>query len=122
MEWVNWDFYKETYRMNTAAVIPETVFPLWEKKARQKINHRHIEFETVPEVIKECVCEVAEYLYNRDKANDPSAIKSYSNDGYSETYVDPRKSVKEELIEIREIIHTHLSDTDYHNDFIYSGA
>jgi hypothetical protein len=122
MAWVNWTFYKEEYRMNTDPAIPESGFAFWEKQARRKINRKHIVLDPVPEIMKECVCEVAEHLYKCDKANDPNAIKSYSNDGYSETYVTQCKSAKDEEIELREIITRHLSGTELHNDFLYSGV
>ena len=122
MAWVDWQFYKTEYRMNMNTAIPESDFPFWEKQARSKINRIHIELVDVPEYLKECTCEVAEYLYQRNEANNPDNIKSFSNDGYSETYVDQSKTQLEEHIGNREIITRHLSGTELHNDFIFTGA
>jgi hypothetical protein len=70
----------------------------------------------------ECVCEMAEYLYIREKANKLGTIKSFSNDGKSATYTDQSKSASEEHIEKREIVVRHFRNTKHHNDFVFVGV
>jgi len=122
MAWVDYEFYLAEYRQNAQPVIPEAEFLYLEKQARSNVNKKHVALEEVPDYLKECVCEVAEYLYRRNEANSADAIKSYSNDGYSETYVDQKKTPSEERAEIREIIFRHLSGTELHNSFVFAGV
>jgi len=120
--WANVEYYTEEYLLGRSPTIPPQEYAYWEKQARSAINRNHIEIEEVPDALKECVCEVAEYLFTRDQANSPDTIKSFSNDGYSESYADQSMTAAEEQVDIREIITRHLSGTDLHNDFIFAGV
>jgi len=110
MEWVGWEYYNEHYRMNSDPVIPESEFLFWEKRSRNIVNINHVELDPVPEMMKECICEVAEYLYKHKDG----IVKSYSNDGKSATM--------DELFGLREIIWRHIGYTELHNDFIFTGV
>jgi len=120
--WVDFEWYEEHYLLGRQPKVPPADFSYWERQARYTINRKKVDIVTAPDCLKECTCEVAEYLYDQSEANKPGAIKSFSNDGYSETYVDRIKTAKEQFTDIREIIVRHLSDTALHNDFVYSGV
>lgn len=119
--WIDWNYYIANYRQGMKPVIPETEFKFWEKQARQQINRKNIELETIPENLKDCTCEVAEYLYESEKANSDT-LKSFSNDGYSESYADRSVSSSKMAADIRAIISNWLSNTELHNDFIFTGV
>ena len=119
--WVDFQYYNEAYLLGRSPTIPESEFLYWEKQAQSKINRNNAEIEDAPGPLKECVCEVAEYIYSRAQANSPETVKSFSNDGYSESYADQSKTTVEEQADIWEIIARHLSGTELHNDFVFSG-
>ena len=73
-------FYSRTYAND--AKIPLESFNLWEKRAVMALNRltaRDIT-ESPDDNIKMCICETAEFLYERAKT---SGIVSENNDGYS---------------------------------------
>lgn len=73
-------FYDRTYA--NEAKIPLESFYLWEKRAIAALNRftaRDIT-ESPDEDVKMCICEVAEFLYEKARR---SGIVSENNDGYS---------------------------------------
>lgn len=73
-------FYGRVYAYN--AKIPLESFYLWEKRAAAALNRftaRDIT-ESPDENAKMCICEAAEFLYEKAKT---SGIVSENNDGYS---------------------------------------
>lgn len=73
-------FYGRTYAND--AKIPLESFNLWEKRAVAELNRftaRDIT-ENPEDDVKMCICEVAEFLYEKAKT---SGIVSENNDGYS---------------------------------------
>lgn len=98
MAWVDLEYYKEKYLFGDAPLIPDKSFPRWINEAEIFINWRKVTVENPTDKLKNCVCEVAEYLYkNKDNPNVVTEADIY-----------PIKS-------------KHLSMTEYHGDFIYRG-
>ena len=75
-------------------ITDEDVFTFFEKKARRAVDLHTINriqtLEDIPEVVKDCVCELAELLYQADKLDNQGLsegvagpLTSYSNDGQS---------------------------------------
>jgi len=90
--WVGIDYYKNEYRMGSTPNIPDADFPFFEKQAVTKINWKHVVVNNPHSCLKDCVCEVAEMIHRKA----------------------PEK-------EIRSAIVKHLSETEYHNDFVHRG-
>lgn len=63
---------------------------------------------TIPECIKRCEYELVLYLSKNSKTGNAAAIASFSNDGYSATFVNPKTAQKE----IYNIIYSYLSGTE----------
>ena len=76
----------------------------------------------IPEEVKDCVCDVAEYLckYDRYSGSDaPGPLASFGNDGETGTY-DLSNSIYTESKrkeKIQETLYKHLADTG----LLYSG-
>ena len=124
MAWVTFTDYKSKYLLGRTAVFDKDTFPYWEKQACTTINVNKVTLgkEEITENLRDCVCEVAEYLFTRSKANQLGSVKSFSNDGYSETFTDDRKTPLQEQTEIRGIVYKYLANTELHNSFVFSGV
>lgn len=96
MAYADYDYYINEYLCGTDAVIPESEFAFYAKKATQEIDaitHNSIRYRTlVPVEAKEAACAIAEHLYSCDKITKASVqsglagvLTSYSNDGESGT-------------------------------------
>lgn len=92
MLWVDYEYYLNEYRMGSPPIIPSEQFLFFVKQAQEKMNWRKVVIENPSNTLKDCVCEVAEAVYNK-------------NDG----------------TDIRKIIDSRLSNTEYYNDFVYRG-
>ena len=95
--YADYAYYEAEYLLGKEPVIPDDTFPFWEKKARLEIDlatfDRIPTLEQIPDVVKDCTCEVAELLYETDKLTQDNlkngvagAMTSYSNDGQSGSY------------------------------------
>lgn len=112
-------------------ITDEDVFAFWEKKARREVDlvtfNRIQALEEIPEVVMDCVCELAELLYQADKLDNQGLsegvagpLTSYSNDGQSGSYdvnqslytADGRKK------EVNRIIRSYL----LHTGLMYKGV
>lgn len=73
-------FYSRTYAKD--AKIPLESFNLWEKRAAMELNQFTVRdiTESPDDNVKMCICEAAEFLYEKAKT---SGIVSENNDGYS---------------------------------------
>jgi len=129
------DYYKNEYLLGRAPVIPEGLFAFWEREAIVEIDHRRVlsGIDDAPDYLKNCVCEVAEFLYSRDKATratdgeQQGPVSSFSNDGYSVHYVDVDKTLRELTPfgvseAIRSIVAKWLFGTEYHNAIVFRGV
>ena len=105
MAYVDFDYYTAEYLCGTEAVIPESEFAFYAKKAKAEIDamtHNSIRYLTlVPDEVKDAACAIAEHLYSCDKITKASlnsglagVLTSYSNDGESGT-VDSSSSYTE---------------------------
>jgi len=122
MIWVDYEYYTESYRMGAPPVIPEEMFLFIAKRAQAEINAKNIVLEDIPDFLKDCVCEVAELLHNQDVLNDAENVRSYSNDGYSESYGGTTMTQADKDKGIRDIVQKHLAFTWLHSDFVYRGV
>lgn len=117
-------YYETGYLLGRSPVIPEDVYPYWEKQAERVLNQYTLsrlvaDFNLITDEVKDCTCELAELLYQADTVSQKAAeqggglLSSYSNDGESGTfdlsqssYTEEGKSKKE-----REIIYKYLGNT-----------
>ena len=132
MAYADYSYYENTYRAGMNPVITdEDVFAFWEKKACREVDlvtfNRIQALEEIPEVVMDCVCELAELLYQADKLDNQGLsegvagpLTSYSNDGQSGSYdvsqslytADGRKK------EVNRIIRSYL----LHTGLMYKGV
>lgn len=123
-------YYETGYLLGRSPVIPEDIYPYWEKQAERVLNQYTLsrlvaDFNLITDEVKDCTCELAELLYQADTVSQKAAeqggglLSSYSNDGESGTfdlsqssYTEEGKSKKE-----REIIYKYLGNTG----FLYRG-
>lgn len=98
-------YYLDQYLSGRKAVVPIAEFVYYERRAEAELSAltmRKIERTEITNNIKNCVCEVMEYLFNLDQRGD---IKSENNDGYSVTFTDETKS--ERILAIARIYLPH---------------
>lgn len=124
MAYADYSYYEADYLLEKKPVIPEDDFPFWEKRARREVDNytynRITTMETVPDIVKDCVCELAELLYRADsldtmnlESGAAGPLASYSNDGQSGSF-DTSQSVftaEGRRTEIVRIIRTYLLNT-----------
>jgi len=111
-----------TWRAGSTAVMTAAQFPFYETKAERELA-RHT-FGLLPSVsivgtvatitiddvvttlvladIKNCICEIAEYLYQAEQAQ-ASGMTSFSNDGQSGSYDISRFAGKKEISSIARV-------------------
>ena len=129
--YASYDYYEERYLMDTEPVIPEDDFQRWERQAERILDQRTFgRLASNPALItaslKDCVCELAELLYQGNKVSLQAAeqgggiLTSFSNDGESGTYDLSQSAYTEEgrQKKIREIIYRYLGITG----LLYSGV
>ena len=132
MAYVDFAYYTEEYLLGRETVVPDGVFAYWEKQARSEVDkHTFGRISSNPglvsEKVKDCVCELAELLYQADSvagqgldAGAAGPLASYSNDGESGTF-DLSQSIYTEAGKAkksREIIHRYLGNTG----LLYAGV
>lgn len=124
--------YEGEYLSGRSPVIPDEVFPYWEKLARREIDKYTFDRlsghpELVSEKVKDCACELAELLYGADNALQQAVeqggvglLSSYSNDGESGTFDLSQSSYTEagKKAKIREVIYRYLGNTG----LLYAGV
>ncbi|MDO4272704.1 MAG: hypothetical protein Q4D16_03470 [Eubacteriales bacterium] len=130
--YADYNYYTSGYLLGRNPVIPEEVFPFWEKQAGKEIDKhtygrlsRHTEL--ISDDVKDCTCELAELLYQADSAAQQALqqggaglLTSYSNDGDSGTFDLSQSSFTEEgkAKKTREIIYKYLANTG----LLYAGV
>ena len=105
-------------------MIPEDVYPYWEKQAERVLNQYTLsrlvaDFNLITDEVKDCTCELAELLYQADTVSQKAAeqggglLSSYSNDGQSGTFDLSQSSYTEEgkKRKTQEIIYKYLGNT-----------
>ncbi len=104
MPYTSYDFYlKDCF----GDKIPEQSFSKYEYKARIELDRftfgRLKGLPDIPQEVQQCICEMAEYLYDDEqKKTQNNGISSESTDGYSVTYQKEksRTAVEKELYQI----------------------
>lgn len=90
----------------------DTEFNRFNFRAECEINNATLDrckkLTEIPEEVKRCQYELVLYLSKNSQNGSISAVSSFSNDGYSVSYVD-KKTAQEQ---ISEIIYTYLVGTD----------
>lgn len=121
----DYEYYTNGYLLGREPVIPDKVYPYWEKQACRKIDMYtfgclNAHPELIVDEVKGCICEIAELLYKADSVAEQSLqqggaglLSSYSNDGESGNF-DLSQSVYTEsgkAGKIHEIIYRYLGNT-----------
>lgn len=122
--YADYTWYENEYLLGREPVILDEDFPFWEKKARRAIDqatcNRIPALSELPDIVKDCTCELAEFMYKADKleqenlANGAAGVlASYSNDGQSGTYDVSQSAYTAEgrRQETLRIIRGYLADT-----------
>ena len=109
------EYYHSEYLCGKDPVLSDS-FPYYAAKACRLIDRytcgRLQSGWSVTDEVKDCCCELAEYLYACDTREAQMAgLKSYSNDGDSGTFDTDSISREEKERKIRAIIRDHLSDS-----------
>lgn len=126
------EYYLSGYLLGRSPVVPEDVFLFWEKQAEKEIDKRTYgclrgHMELVSDDMRDCVCELAELLYQADKVSEQTRqqggvgpLTSYSNDGQSGTFDLSHSIYTEEgkAKKVRDIIYKYLS----HTGLLYAGV
>lgn len=118
------DYYETGYLLGRTAVIPEDVYPYWEKQAERVLNWYTLsrlaaDLGLITDGVKDCTCELAELLYQADTVSQRAAeqgggiLSSYSNDGESGAFDFSQSSYTEEgkTKKTREILYKYLGNT-----------
>lgn len=124
--YADYEYYEKKYLLGKEPVIVECDYLYYEKQARAEVDkitfNRCRGLDEIPEEVKDCVCDVAEYLckYDRYSGSDaPGPLASFGNDGETGTY-DLSNSIYTESKrkeKIQETLYKHLADTG----LLYSG-
>jgi hypothetical protein len=119
-----------TWRTGSTAVMTDTQFPFYEKKAETELARLtfdqlksvvivgtvatividDVTYTLVLDDIKFCLCEIAEFLYQVEQAQ-ASGLTSFSNDGQSGSYDASRFSASGKQKQLRMIAKTYLAGT-----------
>lgn len=98
MAYADLSFYTTKYRTGTKSIIPNSAFNYWERQAELELdritfNRLRAKLGDMDELVKCCVCEIAEFMYCADQFNgkglpsgSPGLLASFSNDGESANY------------------------------------
>lgn len=129
--YADYTYYKEEYLCGKTAQVSEEEFLFLEKKARKEIDlhtfNRLKNKNEIPEEVKDCVCAIAEVLYQASKVSENAAAQGlagplvqWNNDGNSGS-VDLSQSVYSESgkkAEIKRLVETYLT----HTGLLYAGV
>lgn len=94
MAYADYEYYADNYLLGRSPAVPDIDFPYWERQAERLLDqHTFGRLSVDPGLItgevKDCICELAELLYQADQAmgqEGSGLISSYSNDGESGTF------------------------------------
>lgn len=90
---IGYDFYTKEFQ---GSLIDSSEWPAFERKAAAYINQ--ITYNRImsdaPLEAKLAACAAADIFYSESKANLSHKVKSYNNDGYSETLYTPEEAAK----------------------------
>jgi len=104
--------YYKTYR--TTSVVSDAEFPFFSKKAEKELGRQtfgRLSTSTVTDDIKDCICEIAEFLYKLEKATATGMIQTaFGNDGQSGNF--EASALLDKSGSVRSIVKSYLSGTD----------
>ena len=123
MQYVDYEYYVSGYLLGRSPAVPDEDFLFFEKQAEKVLNQHTFsrlaaDCKLITDDVRDCTCELAELLYQADKATQQATeqggvLQSYSNDGESGTF-DLSQSIYTEAgkkKKIREIINRYLGNT-----------
>lgn len=121
--YVDYDDYINVYLNGRDVLIPSAAFGYYSLKATNEIRSRvYGDIIVIDDDVKNCACEVAEYIYNLEKnvnstsANAVKGISSESVGGYSVSYgtsVATEYSIENRAANISEIIMKWLGNKGF---------
>lgn len=92
--------------------LSNTEFDRFSFRAECEINNATFDrcknLTEIPEEVKRCEYELIEYISKNTQNGSVSSVASFSNDGYSVSYANPKDAEKQ----IQDIIYTYLVNTD----------
>ena len=98
--YVDYSYYEKNYLQGREAVIPSTSFDFYAMKATNEIRNRiYNVVMIVDEDVKNCACEIAEFLYEEDmaqKAITQSTSKGIASESVGEYSVSYATSKSDE--------------------------
>ncbi len=114
MAYADYNYYLNTYGGNI--ILSADDWAAYERKARRLVDmytfNRLTEKSEQENIVKDCVCEVAEAIKVFDGnafRNDGKVISSQSNDGVSVSFDTSALSFENQNRKIYRIIYTHLA-------------
>lgn len=111
-------YYFGTYRAGSTAAIGATDFVFHEKKAERELGRQtfgRLSTATITDEIRDCICEIAEYLYQCEQAYSSAhggVLTSYSNDGDSGSIDKSMFAEENRQKKIRSIVKSYLAGSD----------
>jgi len=111
-------YYIGSFRSGSTAVIGASEFNFYGKKAERELDRQtfgRLSSAIVSDTIKDCICEIAEYLYQCEQAFSSAhggVLTSYSNDGDSGSIDKSMFSEANSPKKIRRIVRSYLSGSD----------
>lgn len=109
----DYSYYLNDYLCGTSALLDEKSCSFWLRKAQQRITqytHGNIDESAVPDCVKLCCCELAEYLFKAEKSRPQTGVSSESVGDVSVSYKQEDFS-RILSRDVREIIYRYLADT-----------
>ena len=109
--YANYAYYTDTYK---GAVIDTASFDLYSMKATQQIKlytFNRVTDESIPDEVKMCCCELAEYFYNQDNKGHDDDVQSEKKGEWSVTYVSGQTAEDIKQSTIKGIIYNWLAMT-----------
>ena len=112
--YAEYEYYTEEYGRK---IIPPNDFDHFSKMASVEINkytfNNLADVEEIPDVVKECCCEVAEklYLFGESKGDKGLVLSSYGNDGETASYNVKGMTEEEMPNTIKRIVKKWLGNT-----------
>lgn len=113
MIYATYEYYTTAY---SGSALTAQEFPKYAKRASAEIDHvtfgrlSKLPYEEIPEVVRDCMCDVAEQLHQFATTAEGGSIASESNDGYSISYRDTGGTAGQQR-EVRATIRSYLAVT-----------
>lgn len=111
-------YYTGTYRAGSTAVIGASEFSFYGRKAERELGRQtfgRLSTATVTDEIKDCICEIAEYMFQCEQAYSSAhggVLTSYSNDGDSGSIDKSMFAEENRPKKIRAIVKSYLAGSD----------